>query len=333
VPLDDRIQELLTHAGQEIAGIAAEERAQAAAQAAEAAAADVRQSANAQLAEIRASAQKQTEELKRAAETQIADLRAALAEAERHAQSEIEDARRLAHTQVDDVQRTMSQKLTDLQQRLADTEARLNGTRREMEQLVATAAEQERNRPEPRLRDAVRVLDDAGSLGQVLELLAQQAGREADRAAIFVVRGNQAVGWTFAGFGNGDPAPRSVALGLDAAGLVGDAVRTAAAASTAGTDTDQREVVPSFAREGGPRDAVALPVVVGGAVVAVLYADAAPRQSNDRWSSTLEVLARHASSVLEALTVQQAVGLSLPRRVVRASHDAVAGSRHDRSVQ
>ena len=73
---------------------------------------------------------------------------------------------------------------------------------------------------------------------------------------------------------------------------------------------------------------MALPVRVGGEVVAVLYADA-PRvdepSSDARWPAILEVLVRHASRVLEAMTVQQAAGLSLPRPVARGSHTTVPG--------
>jgi hypothetical protein len=39
----------------------------------------------------------------------------------------------------------------------------------------------------------------------------------------------------------------------------------------------------------------------------------------------LDVLARHASRVLEAMTVQQAAGLSLPRPVARGSHASLPG--------
>jgi len=75
---------------------------------------------------------------------------------------------------------------------------------------------------------------------------------------------------------------------------------------------------------------MALPVRVGGEVVAVLYADA-PRldgpssDAQSRWPAVLEVLVRHASRVLEAMTVLQVVGLSLPRPVARSSHTAASG--------
>ena len=178
-----------------------------------------------------------------------------------------------------------------------------------------------------------RALDEARSLGVVLELLGEHAGREAARAAVLLVKGTQLVAWSFAGFGDAASASTGTSYDLAATGLAAEVVRTGAAVSRSGADTDQRVALPPFAQDGAGRDVSTVPVVVGGAVVAVVYADAPPRDSQPHWPATLEVLARHASAVLEALTVQQAVGLSLPHRVVRASHDAVAGSRHDRSLQ
>ena len=50
---------------------------------------------------------------------------------------------------------------------------------------------------------------------------------------------------------------------------------------------------------------------VGGSVVAVLYADgpAADKSEEPYWPAFLDVLARHAGRVLEAITVRQAAGL------------------------
>ena len=67
---------------------------------------------------------------------------------------------------------------------------------------------------------------------------------------------------------------------------------------------------------------MAIPVSVGGEVVAVLYADATRRNEGSpgaRWPAILEVLTRHASRVLEAMTVQKAAGLSPLRTPARGS--------------
>src|SRR5439155_17335966 len=93
-------------------------------------------------------------------------------------------------------------------------------------------------------------------------------------------------------------------------------------------DAAQGRGLPPFAVNAGERHAMALPVRVGGEVVSVLYADAPlvnELSSDARWPAILEVLVRHASRVLEAMTVQQAAGLSLPRPMARGSHAAVPG--------
>ncbi len=183
-----------------------------------------------------------------------------------------------------------------------------------------------------RLVDAIRTLDDARALGEVLDALAECAGREVERAAVLLVKGGHLRGWRLSGFPDAGPA-KNIELDLDAAGLAGAVVRTGVAVSrptvAPGDDEGTRQpALPPFALTAGARHAMALPIVVGGQVVAVLYADA-PRldtpSSSGRWPAVLEVLARHSSRALEGLTVQQAAGFSLPRPVARASHGALPG--------
>jgi hypothetical protein len=130
-----------------------------------------------------------------------------------------------------------------------------------------------------------------------------------------------------AGFG---PSASSTSdLGLQDAGFVAAAVRQGRAVQRAADDPDP---LPPFASGDGNRVAAAVPVTVGGVVVAVLYGDAPaqgePRET--RWPGVLEVLARHASRVLEAMTVQQATGL-WPTTVARASQPG--GHRQPGSMQ
>ena len=123
-------------------------------------------------------------------------------------------------------------------------------------------------------------------------------------------------------------------------GLQAGSAETRSPADTsegAGLPASEGAGLPAFALDatGGARSARALPIVVGGAAGGGPVADHPAGGAHDtgRWSLTLDVLARHASKVLEGLTVQQALGLSLPAHMARASHDAVAGLSHDRSVQ
>lgn len=151
---------------------------------------------------------------------------------------------------------------------------------------------------------AVRAIDRARSLSEILDALADAAGREAARAGVLVVRGGRLRGWRFVGFGSPlDEAP-DIECPLDGAGVVADAVRAGAAASIEGFSP---EGAPPFADSPLGRDALALPVAIGGQIVAVVYADQGPGTPDGAgataaWQATLEIMARHAARCLETVT-------------------------------
>ncbi len=370
--LDDQIRQALDRAltgarghldadlrafAQDALRAATEDRTRAVALASESSAADVRQKAHAQVLEIRDSAQRHTDEVRRSLEKQISDLKRALADASAQSEADIEDATRTAQMQVDDVQHELERRVAELQQRLTDSEHRLNQTERERDEARrASAVDADRKREDAvrqarassekgsleqvlRLVHTVRMLDEARSLVDVLDVLGEGAAGEADRVAVLLVRDDQLAGWRMLGFDAAPPSARAMTLDREGAGFLASVVRSGSAESRSSADTKEGAGLPAFARDGGGGGAcvsLALPLIVGGAVVVVLYADRRTGDVGadaDRWVATLDVLARHASKVLEALTVQQAVGLSLPLPVARASHDAEAGPGHDRSVQ
>ena len=57
--------------------------------------------------------------------------------------------------------------------------------------------------------------------------------------------------------------------------------------------------------------ALAVPVLVGGQVMAIVYGDDAERRPAAAWRESLEVLARHTGHCLEAVTVVRAAQLAL----------------------
>jgi hypothetical protein len=178
-----------------------------------------------------------------------------------------------------------------------------------------------------RLADAIRSLDEGRGLSEVLERLVQCSGHEVDRAAVLLVKGERLRGWRLAGFAPGAPSAKSIDLGVEEAGLAGAVLKNGVSASRP-SDATEGPGLPPFAVNAGDRHAMALPVRVGGEVVAVLYADAPlvnEPSSDARWPAILDVLVRHASRVLEAMTVEQAAGLSLSRPMARGSHAAVPG--------
>ena len=140
-----------------------------------------------------------------------------------------------------------------------------------------------------RLSDCVHALDEAPSLGAVLTVVAGCARLDAGRAGIILVREGT----------------------------------LSAYPSRAEVPPDQGRLAISAARKRTPvveADGAAFPIALGGHVVAVL-STAAP--SSPEVMSTLDLLARHASRVLEAMTVCQITGLTPPPS--RAA-DASAGS-------
>jgi hypothetical protein len=173
----------------------------------------------------------------------------------------------------------------------------------------ARAAERETALAGPaRLLEAVRALDEARSLTDVLDALVHHAAREADRVALLLVRNDRLRGWRFTGFDGDVPDAREVNMSLEGSGLIVEAIRTkrakAASAELSGF---------AFALAPPGRAALAAPIEIGGRIVGVLYADdAAPTQASPEasgWSHFVEILARHAGRSLESLTARRVEAL------------------------
>jgi len=160
-----------------------------------------------------------------------------------------------------------------------------------------------------RLLASVRTLDDAGSLSDALDALARAAQLEAGRAVVLLVRGDELRGWAQAGFDDVVPDARALILPLAESGLLAAAVSTGAPASSNAADGSPAAPAP-LALDSADRQGIAAPLSVDGRVVAVVYADdggEATREVPSAWPEHVELLARHASRCLEALTARQSV--------------------------
>jgi hypothetical protein len=306
---------------------------------------EVRRQAERQIAIVRETAQRHAEDLRKTTEAQVNELTHALEDARRESDQRVAQARRDHESDLERIRREAAAELDRARAEFQrDVEKARQAATLEAEELVVAQLENAALDAERKLTaaverattdshqaalahaarfvDAIRTLDDARSLSEVLETLADCAGREVDRAAILIVKGDRLKGWRMVGFGPGAPAAKSIDIPLDERNLPG--------------------VQPLFSQDAVVRHALSLPISVGGAVVAVLYGDT-PRgdspsdlrpstgargllsEVGGRWPAMLDVLARHASRVLEAMTVQQAAGLALPRPVARASHASMPG--------
>jgi len=172
-----------------------------------------------------------------------------------------------------------------------------------------------------RLLAGIGRLDDASSLSQALDVLTDVAGQVAERAAVLTVAGEARLhGWAFAGFGDAIAAAEDVVPTFEEAGVIGRAVASVQAQDLhAVPDGDPMATPPAFANVPDGARAVAVPVLVGGEAIAVLYGDDAARESAAAWQTALQILARYAGRCLEAITATRTIQLACPTIPVDAA--------------
>lgn len=254
---------------------------------------------------------------------------------ERIAQARAEDrdvaAREIRQQLESEVEQKMRDALeaseTRMRLALADAEARAS---EEVKASVAAARIKEREGEMAeisRLLDSIRGLDGATTLSEVLDALATAAAREAARAAVVVLRGDRIQGWKMSGFGPRDSQPKSIDLALSESGVIGLAIGAARPVTT--RDSQTAAIGPGFETLPQDRMGLAVPVIVGGRVVAVVYADAVSIDGDERrpvpsgWPELIEVLTRHAGRCLEALTAFKSAA---PRLQTPTSAGGAAGA-------
>lgn len=148
------------------------------------------------------------------------------------------------------------------------------------------------------LVDAIRALDQAGSLTEVLAAVVRGAAAEAERAAMFVVQGTELREWPIAGVPSVDSSP----LRVDGreSGIIAEALRRRAPATTGAPDN---LAAPFFATLPPGGVALAVPLLLGGTPVAVLYADEQGHGAGGpSWRDSVQILGRHAAACAASLT-------------------------------
>ena len=105
---------------------------------------------------------------------------------------------------------------------LAQVRAPLDGTLRELAGTIAIEA----RAADVRVTDALRLLDEAASFGEVLTVLADCVGREVERSVVLVVASGRLKGWHSSGFSGVVTDAKTIELPLDPKGLLGVALST-----------------------------------------------------------------------------------------------------------
>lgn len=150
-----------------------------------------------------------------------------------------------------------------------------------------------------RMLDAVRALDGAASLSHALDALSSAVKPEADRTALFLMRGGVLRAWSQNGFEQLTETTATHGIALADAGALTAAVKGGSAQRVLPHESGR----PTFAGSATNAVFVAAPVLMNGEVVAVICGDQlSPTDEGKRLAAMFEILARHAARVLESVT-------------------------------
>ena len=151
------------------------------------------------------------------------------------------------------------------------------------------------------LLEAVRAIDQSPSLSEALAAAVRGAALESPRVALFIVNGTVLQEWPVDGVASGNAGQFS--SDGEEAGFLTDVLRSGEVQSIDGTNG---RAAPAFAGLPAGRQAIAVPFVLGGQPVAVLYADeGTDGEPLASWRETVQVLGHHASAFLAYLTAMR----------------------------
>lgn len=158
------------------------------------------------------------------------------------------------------------------------------------------------------IKRAIEEIERQQTHANILGSLLTAAAQFAERAALFVIRNEQAIGWRECEAG--DPSNLEliggVSLPLRADTLLGRAANSHTAwTGTPGSNAEDSLLIDQLG--GDPHTAAAVPLVVREKVVAVLYADSVSSDANAVNVDALEVLARVAAMAVNLASAPRAV--------------------------
>jgi hypothetical protein len=277
------------------------------------------------------------------------EMEQALAAERQRAQQQIDAARQQAQAQVEAERQRAQREMSEIRAALDAERARANESAerarasesaerarasesaeraRASESAAGTRGPSPSTNGEPGLLDAIRAVDAASSLSDALVAVVRGAAREAPRAALFMIDGTRLQEWPVPGLSPIHAGPiRQEDLET---GLLGEAVRRKEPVLTGRRDGPS---APSFASLPADRIAVAVPFVLGGTPVAVLYADeGAAGDAPAHWPDRVQILGRHASAYLGYITATrtaQALRFLSGPSASAAAHDTGHDAQQD----
>jgi len=251
--------------------------------------------------------------LKRAGD-QIASLQATLEESDRARNRGVADLAATAD-ELADARRSLEAAQQEAAARLAETSARIQMLEQEVAESEALRTEQSRiareqlanaaRVPLDRLRAAFARFSSATTVQETLAVMMDALATEFSRVALFEVSGNKLEGTRHAGFDDAkDVSKLVVPLSVDS--VLTEAVRSRRVHGLTGAELAQGS---RTLFGGSPTFALAVPIEVRGAVIAVVYADDSSQASaegatSDRRVKFTEILLWHAVPLMARLAAE-----------------------------
>ncbi len=145
---------------------------------------------------------------------------------------------------------------------------------------------------------AMREIDGARTLSQALDSLLSHAGAVAGRAAVFLINGDRLKAWKASGLPDVDV--QTVESSISGRDLLARAIQSGQA-----TSSSAAVPAPPFARLPADRTGLAVPLMIAGRAVAVLYADSGASLPPAGSEPIIEALARHTAAVVALRTAMR----------------------------
>lgn len=158
------------------------------------------------------------------------------------------------------------------------------------------------------IKAAIEEMEAQDSQSEALKTLVNRASSFAPRVVFFVVKGDQVRGWRARGLQGsiGDDAVQQISFSLSADTMVGEVVNSRRTWSGTPNSHSEDELILPRLGEQPPQRIVAIPLIVRGRAVAVLYADSAGLDSDAINLEALETLVRVAGMAVGLLSLAQA---------------------------
>ncbi len=150
------------------------------------------------------------------------------------------------------------------------------------------------------LKASMAAVEKGANLSEVLTHLVGEVAKHVDRAAMFIVKNNAAVGWYARGFDHNDAVKAlTVPLTADTVFRLAHGSRQA----TRGHVSHSPATAQALARLGGdPQGVVAVPLILRDKVAAVLYCDTAQDEMPPATADLVEILVSFAGKVIDVLS-------------------------------